>query len=244
MIGDSVKVLVTEEIGSVDKETGQPRSVNFGVADVQSGRKTLSYPAYIYGVDHPVHLFKGRIVGVVRRKNGQKLVVVAPKNMRPIDIEVRSMLSGTADAESQVDCLYEHSCGAVVVHGHGAATRYLLIKNRRSSNWGFPKGHMEIGETPKDTARREIFEETGLTVVFLPQFHNYSKYRIGKNVEKLVEVFLAYAEDTAVRIQQSEIDDLVWLTYEDAVVALKFDNDKTILRHARDDLARKERNNG
>ena len=39
--------------------------------------------------------------------------------------------------------------------------RFLLIKNRRSNNWGFPKGHIEKGETEVATAKREVLEETG-----------------------------------------------------------------------------------
>ena len=40
----------------------------------------------------------------------------------------------------------------------------MLIKNKRSANWGFPKGHIEGIESELETALREISEETGLTV--------------------------------------------------------------------------------
>lgn len=40
----------------------------------------------------------------------------------------------------------------------------LLVQGRWSSKWGFPKGHMEAGETEEDTAIRELFEETGVLV--------------------------------------------------------------------------------
>ena len=38
---------------------------------------------------------------------------------------------------------------------------YLLVFGKKSQKWGFPKGHMEIGETTQETALREFYEETG-----------------------------------------------------------------------------------
>ena len=44
-----------------------------------------------------------------------------------------------------------------------ATGKYLLVKGF-TGKWSFPKGHREIGETPYDCAKREIYEETGLTI--------------------------------------------------------------------------------
>ena len=38
---------------------------------------------------------------------------------------------------------------------------YLLVYGKKSQKWGFPKGHMELGETTRETALREFYEETG-----------------------------------------------------------------------------------
>ncbi|MCR5041424.1 MAG: NUDIX domain-containing protein [Clostridia bacterium] len=236
MLGEDVSVCVTVPFGTVTPDSDEPHAVNFGVARVQSGRRVYNYSSYIYGVAHPVRVFRGRVVGIVRRPGGQRILIAASKNARPIDIDLRSMLELTKDSGCEIDCLYEHSCGAVVVHGHGARRRYLLIRNRRSTNWSFPKGHVEKGESAHETAGREVFEETGLRVEFLPHFRCTSRYKVGRNVEKLVEVFLGYAENAGVTLQRSEIDDFVWLTYDDALAALKFENDKRILRMAQEEL--------
>src|SRR3989454_12856286 len=56
----------------------------------------------------------------------------------------------------------ETSAGGVVFRrGSEGEARYLLIRDS-SRNWGFPKGHLEVGEPPADAARREVSEETGL----------------------------------------------------------------------------------
>jgi 8-oxo-dGTP pyrophosphatase MutT (NUDIX family) len=50
----------------------------------------------------------------------------------------------------------------VVYKIENGATFFLLVYSARNKEWGFPKGHIEEGETDKETARREIFEETGI----------------------------------------------------------------------------------
>ena len=117
--------------------------------------------------------------------------------------------------------------------------RFLLIKNRRSTHWGFPKGHMEKGETREQTAVREVLEETGVHIHIYEGFCSESEYKIGARIEKRVEVFLASTEDTQTVIQKEEIEDYIWLRYQEAYDMLKFDNDKEILESVREFMAEK-----
>ena len=60
----------------------------------------------------------------------------------------------------------ETSAGGVVFRREGTGVRYLLILDS-NGNWGFPKGHLNEGESPLDAARREVEEETGLVDLVL-----------------------------------------------------------------------------
>ncbi|HJR35863.1 MAG TPA: NUDIX domain-containing protein, partial [Gemmatimonadales bacterium] len=56
----------------------------------------------------------------------------------------------------------EVSAGGIVFRRDPAGVlRFLLIRDSYD-NWGFPKGHLEDGESPADAALRETAEETGL----------------------------------------------------------------------------------
>ena len=45
--------------------------------------------------------------------------------------------------------------------------KYLLVQGRTSGKWSFPKGHAHEDEEELDCARRELYEETGLSAPFM-----------------------------------------------------------------------------
>lgn len=52
--------------------------------------------------------------------------------------------------------------------------RVLMQQRSDSGQWGFPGGFMDLGENVQDTARREVYEETGLELEELALFGIYS----------------------------------------------------------------------
>ena len=64
----------------------------------------------------------------------------------------------------------EKSCGCIIIKDD----EVLLIKHNKG-HWDFPKGHMEEGETEKQTAVREVKEETHMDVYIYIILTIYSK---------------------------------------------------------------------
>ena len=94
---------------------------------------------------------------------------------------------------------YEYSCGAVVFTRIDGAPHYLLVraKDQPEGCHGFPKVHMESRETERETALREIFEETGLRVELLEGFRAVTEYPLPTppDTRKRVLFFLAEYAD-------------------------------------------------
>ncbi len=173
--------------------------------------------------------------------DSEQILVLASKNSRYIINEIAAALDyARCFREYRLVCLYESSAGAVVYHEFEGKAKFLVIKNRRSMSWGFPKGHIEKGEKKEETALREVYEETGLRVELLPEFERVSKYKIQNTIEKNVYMFAAAVKEPEVKAQREEVCDYEWLTYEKALQRLKFDNDRKVLFSAYRFLGRNE----
>jgi 8-oxo-dGTP pyrophosphatase MutT (NUDIX family) len=51
---------------------------------------------------------------------------------------------------------------AVAVVVRDRSNRLLLVRDRASASWGLPAGAVEPAETPREAARRELLEESGI----------------------------------------------------------------------------------
>ena len=123
----------------------------------------------------------------------------------------------------------EKSCGGVVFTREQGELRYLIIRHR-GGHCGFPKGHMEPGETEKETALREIFEEVGLQVSLL-DYRLEDSYPLPNKpgVTKHVTYFPAEFSNQTIRIQPEEICDAYLVSYEEAWTLLPFPEARRIL---------------
>ena len=232
LLGKFIRVKITRPLGSPLRE-GVSYGVNYGEITGHSPAGCKPDGVFILGIHHPVRYFDGRVIALVLCKNGSSYAVAAPKHQRLIVGQIRRALRfALPDGCYELQCLYERSCGAVVFRKTGGDLRFLLIKNRRSANWGFPKGHVENFETAEQTAKREVLEETGLRIRLLPGFACHADYTIQGSIEKSVTIFLAETTDQHTVVQESEIEDYVWLSYYKAMQTLKFDNDRNTLRKA------------
>jgi bis(5'-nucleosidyl)-tetraphosphatase len=135
----------------------------------------------------------------------------------------------------------EISAGAVIYFEKANGERRYLALHYPAGHWDFPKGGVEDGESEEQAARREIREETGLTIEsFVSNFKkkiDYHYRRADGLSHKQVIFFLARA--TSDRIQISyEHSGYEWLTFDQAIRRLSFDNARNILREANEFLSK------
>eukprot|EP00475_Leptophrys_vorax_P038272 TRINITY_DN6718_c0_g1_i1.p1 TRINITY_DN6718_c0_g1~~TRINITY_DN6718_c0_g1_i1.p1 ORF type:complete len:157 (-),score=35.06 TRINITY_DN6718_c0_g1_i1:54-494(-) len=116
----------------------------------------------------------------------------------------------------------------------------ILVIQQKQGHWTFCKGHMESGETKQQTAERELKEEVRLTVAeYVTEAIFSTSYAIKKRrgtVTKHVHYFVAkVATDEVVKCTK-ELSDCNWLTIEEAMNQLTFQEDKDLLQRVIDEV--------
>lgn len=109
------------------------------------------------------------------------------------------------------------SCGTIIVDNG----KVLLVGSAERGDgmfWGFPKGDQEVGESDIETALRETKEEVGLDV----EITNAESIEVshpchGGQDTKLIRLFEArLVGDAKIVRQEDEIDDVKWVSFDDA----------------------------
>ena len=126
----------------------------------------------------------------------------------------------------------EKSCGCIIVKNK----KVLLVYEKNRNFWGFPKGHMEAGETEVETALREVKEEVGLDVEIDKERRYTLNYVIRDEIDKTTVLYIAKAKNEEIVMQENEIENIRWCSFEEAFNTLTFDNWKEMFKKVIDDL--------
>lgn len=88
----------------------------------------------------------------------------------------------------------------------------LLGKRTDNGYWDYPAGSMELGESFEECARREVFEETGLTCGKLEYFmeisgeESFYEYPNGDQVYLAVIIYICRDFSGEMKVQEDEVD--------------------------------------
>jgi len=139
----------------------------------------------------------------------------------------------------------ERSAGIIPYYNNNGEIQYLLLKNKNI--WGFPKGHVEKGESEIKAAKRETSEETGLhnievhsnwkaTTNYIIKWDFENNRKFEKPKQKEVTYFLGKTNSKKVKLSH-EHDAYKWLTYENAMNTISFN--KKLIKRANEYIVRK-----
>jgi 8-oxo-dGTP pyrophosphatase MutT (NUDIX family)/phosphohistidine phosphatase SixA len=123
------------------------------------------------------------------------------------------------------------AAGCVVWRHGDSEPEILLIHRPRWSDWSFPKGKLDPGETQIAAAIREVQEETGLGVRLGPRLPD-QHYEAAGGQAKVVAYWAAQpanGSDLTAYERNDEIDDLRWAPLSAAREQLTYRRDKRLL---------------
>jgi 8-oxo-dGTP pyrophosphatase MutT (NUDIX family) len=137
----------------------------------------------------------------------------------------------------------ETSAGGIVFRLELGVPLFLLIRDSYG-NWGFPKGHLERGESAEDAALREVREETGLLELascgLIDTIDWYFRFR-GRLIHKSCHFYLMETSQSDTAPQHAEgITACQWVTYGEAHEAVSYANAREVLRRAREMIGARE----
>ena len=118
--------------------------------------------------------------------------------------------------------LVEAAGGVVVQDG-----RVAVVHRPRYDDWTLPKGKLDPGETFEQAALREVLEETGLECRIVEELDSTS-YTDSKGRPKVVRYFRMEVEGGAFTVND-EVDELRWLSPDEARAALTYDRDRDLI---------------
>ena len=137
----------------------------------------------------------------------------------------------------------EKSCGIVVFDDNN---RVLIVKQCKG-HYGFPKGHVEEGETEEETAIREVKEETNCDAKIIDGFRFKYSYIVrkdnGEERDKDVILFVGRPITKDLKPQEGEATDVFFAPIKEAYAILQdFPNVVNALKEAVEFMDKENKN--
>ncbi len=129
------------------------------------------------------------------------------------------------------------SAGGVIFRRNKELIEIAMVSTKNGSVWCLPKGLIDRGEKPEETAVREVKEETGLNGKIIEKLGEitYWYYLKEENVrcKKTVHFFLMEFMGGDISEHDWEVDLVLWLPLDEAIKKATYKGEREILKKAK-----------
>ena len=137
----------------------------------------------------------------------------------------------------------ETSAGGVVLDAKQEHVALIGRLDRRGRLlWSLPKGHIEEGDTPEQTAVREVAEETGISSEVMRPLGTIDYWFVADNrrIHKTVHHFLLQATTAELSDADVEVTEVAWVALDELDGRLAYADERRLVRKARELLSGQE----
>jgi len=118
--------------------------------------------------------------------------------------------------------------GVVLKKTQKGSLRVLVAHRPMYDDWSLPKGKADKGESPEETALREVLEETGYKCRILGPLGT-TRYRVGRGVKEVSWYAMRPLPDSPGFKKNSEVDAIKWLSRKSAAKLLDYERDSELI---------------
>jgi len=129
--------------------------------------------------------------------------------------------------------LKTRSAGGIVLNPEGR----VLVVSQKGTSWSLPKGHLEEGENELEAARREIYEEPGIShLTLIKELGSYQRFKLGRDGDedkselKTIHLFLFKTTETTLHPHDPDNPEARWLDLSKAAQLLTHPADRDFFR--------------
>lgn len=125
------------------------------------------------------------------------------------------------------DVVRETTAGGVVFRRNKQNEVEILLTQDAKDRWTIPKGHIEAGETPRQTAEREINEETGLKEMKVLDHLGKTEFRYRRQnslILMTMHIFLVHGLGDTDRLTKEEwMNGIGWFKFNEALDKIEYE---------------------
>ena len=162
------------------------------------------------------------------KKKERKHFVSRPKPIQGL----KNFVAGRRPSIDEV--VRETTSGGIVFrHNSDNGQIEILLIQDAKNRWTIPKGHVEEGEEPNQTAEREIREETGLSEMKVYNWLGKVNFRYRRThtlVLMTMHIYLVQGLGDTNSLEGEEwLNDIKWLPAHDAIDKIAYDDIGTLM---------------